>query len=284
MTVNEQDLTYARAGDETLMARVYHDPANSRGHAIVSVHGGTWSKNDRTSSHVLDRGLARAGLTVFALDFRQGPAYKFPAATQDIVAGIRYVRANASRFGVNPDTIGIVGSSSGGQSVLLSSLTPGRAEHEGTELIDENGQPRRAKHIDSNVAYTIALWPVTNPAYRFRYAQEVGRSDLVEGHRAYFRGEDDMHAASIQRVLDEDEACALPPMWVVQAGADTNVPQAMTLDFLRALQAQGAPFEYVFYPGQPHALTRDDTPMASRCIADAVAFIDRQLDGKTQAG
>jgi acetyl esterase len=279
MAVNEQDVSYARSGDETLMARVYHDHVSSRGHAIVSVHGGTWTKNDRTSAHVLDRGLARAGLTVFALDFRQGPQHKFPAATQDIIAGIRYVRANASRFGVNPDTIGIVGSSSGGQSVLLTSLTPGSAEHEGTDLIDEDGQPVSANHIDSAIAYTLALWPVTNPAYRYQYAQEVGRTDLVAGHRAYFRDENDMHTASIQRVLDDGEASALPPLWVVQAGADENVPQAMTLDFLRALQARGAPFEYVFYPGQPHALTRDDTPMASRCIADAVAFIDRQLAG-----
>ena len=60
-----------------------------------------------------------------------------------------------------------------------------------------------------------------------------------------------MHTASIQRVLNEGEACALPPMWVVQAGADENVPQAMTLDFLRALQAQGAPFGYVFTPTSP---------------------------------
>ena len=93
-----------------------------------------------------------------------------------------------------------------------------------------------------------------------------------------------MRTASIQRVLNEGEACLLPPIWVVQAGTDENVPQAMTLDFLRALQAQGAPFKYVFYPDQPHALTSNDTPMAARCIADAVAFIQRKLPatpGKT---
>jgi acetyl esterase/lipase len=100
----------------------------------------------------LDRGLARAELTVFALDFRQGPQHKFPAAAQNITAGIRYVRANAPRFGVNPDTIGIVGSSSGGQSVLLTSLTPRQAEHEGTSILDESGVPHDAKHIDSKTA------------------------------------------------------------------------------------------------------------------------------------
>lgn len=275
--MEEQDITYAVAGEEPLQARVYHDANASRGHAIVSVHGGAWTRNDRTSAHVLDRGLARAGLTVFALDFRQGPAHKFPAATQDIVAGIRYVRAHATQYGIDPATIGIVGSSSGGQSVLLTSLTPGDVMHEGTVVASADGQRADADVIEATVAYTLALWPVSDPAYRYRYAQEVGRDDLLAGHHAYFADEADMQRASIQRILDDGEAHTFPPLWIVQPGADDNVPQAMTLELLRALQARDAPVEYVFYPGQPHALTRDDTPMAARCIADAVAFINRQL-------
>ena len=49
MAIDEQDLTYARAGDDPSELRVYRDVSDSFGHAIVSVHGGTWTKNDRTS-------------------------------------------------------------------------------------------------------------------------------------------------------------------------------------------------------------------------------------------
>ena len=277
MALQETDIPFARAGDVTLEARIYQDDELARGHAIVSVHGGAWNRNDRTSAHVLDRGLARAGLTVFALDFRQGPNFKFPAATQDIVAGIRYARANAGAYGINPDTIGIVGTSSGGHSVLLTSLTANAAMHEGTTVLDTNGEPSHATEVSNDVAYALSLWPVSNPGYRYNYAKRVNREDLLYGHHAYFDSEADMQKASIQRFLDEGETTSAPPLWLVQPGADDNVPQEMTADLLRALQAKGVPFEYTFYPGEPHALTREDSPAAATCIADAVGFINRQL-------
>jgi acetyl esterase/lipase len=279
MAIDEQDIPYAVMAGEPILARVYHNSQAAMGQGIVSVHGGAWCKNDRTSAHVLDRGLANLGLTVFALDFRQGPEHKFPTATRDITAGIRFVRANAARFGLDADRIGIVGSSSGGQSVLLTTLTCGAAMHEGTAIADADAQPMDAAGISARVAYALALWPVSDPLYRYQYAQEVGRDDLLAGHHAYFDSEEQMAQASIQRLLDDGEASVEAPVWIVQPGGDTNVPQPMTFDLLRALQDKGANLEYTFYPNEPHALTREDTPAAARCIADAGAFIQRQLQG-----
>jgi acetyl esterase len=277
MSAEEHDVQFALIEEKALLARVYHNPDTALGQAIVSVHGGAWSKNDRTTAHVLDRGLAQFGLTVFALDFRQGPEHKFPAATQDITAGIRFVRANAAKFGIDADRIGIVGSSSGGQSVLLTSLCCGAPMLEGTKIMDANGSAIDARGISAHVAYAAALWPVSNPMYRYHYAQQVGRDDLLDGHHAYFSSAAQMSQASIQRLLNEGETTAAPPLWIVQPGADDNVPQAMTLDLLHALQARGVEFEYMFYPNEPHAITREDTPSAARCIADATTFIARQL-------
>src|SRR2546430_16596702 len=92
--------------------------------ALVDVHGGAWSRGDRLTGAFHGRALAASGLLVFSLDFRQGSEAKHPAASADIAAGVRYVRANAQRLGVDPRRIGIVGSSSGGPLAPLAGGKP----------------------------------------------------------------------------------------------------------------------------------------------------------------
>src|SRR6185503_16482519 len=82
--------------------------------AVVFVHGGAWARLDRTADPILCGALAASGAVVIALDFRQAPDHRYPAASADVAAGMRYARAHAPRLGVDPARIGILGSSSGG--------------------------------------------------------------------------------------------------------------------------------------------------------------------------
>src|SRR5262245_1904780 len=124
--VDEQDTSFARPGGQELLARIYRPKGEAERQlaAVVDVHGGAWSRNDRTSGAVHGRGLAASGLVVVSLDFRQGSAHKHPAASADVAAGVRYVRAHAGRLGIDLRRVGIVGSSSGGQLALLAGLNP----------------------------------------------------------------------------------------------------------------------------------------------------------------
>ena len=135
--VDEQDTLFAKPGGQELLARVYRPKGEAERPlaALVDVHGGAWSRNDRTSGAVHGRGLSASGLVVVSLDFRQGSAHKHPAASADVAAGVRYVRAHAGRLGIDPRRVGIVGSSSGGQLALLAGLKPGAPEHAGTPIV-----------------------------------------------------------------------------------------------------------------------------------------------------
>jgi acetyl esterase/lipase len=61
------------------------------------VHGGAWTYFDRRADAYFDRALAASGMVVVALDFRQGAAHPWPTAVADVVAGIRWTKANAGR-------------------------------------------------------------------------------------------------------------------------------------------------------------------------------------------
>jgi acetyl esterase len=280
MTILETDVVFARPGGMDLLARIYRSDEKFLAKGIISVHGGAWNKNDRTSIFVLNRALAAAGLLVLSLDFRQGPDFKHPSASQDIAAGVRHLRVHAEYYGIDANDIGIIGSSSGGQLALLAALAPDSEQYFGTPVVDLQGQAAARDDVPAGLSYVLSLWPVSDPLRRYRYAKEVGRDDLLAGHHMYFRDEAQMNEASVPRMLENREAQVLPPLWLAQPGADLNVPTAMTLDLLAAYQALDGYVEYVFYPGEPHAITREDTPSAQRCIRDLLGFIARRLDSQ----
>ena len=252
--VGVETFVYARAGgdggdriDLRLEAYVSGDAAARLGKAVVMVHGGAWTSNDRHAPDVVCRNLARAGFAVFSLDFRDGRSGKHPCAVRDITAGVRYVRARAQDYGIDADRIALIGSSSGGHLALLTAIQPDLPDHRGTRTTIEH-----ADELSAEVCCVVALWPVSNPARRLRHAIETGRDELVAAHFRYFRDEDHMRDASVQRRLRAGQAQNVPPLLLVQPGEDANVPRDMTLDLVREYQDAGGTVHYLFYPGLPH--------------------------------
>ena len=273
--IEQTSLPFARVPGMELLAELYR-PRNASerlGRAVVMVHGGAWSIGDRLSMQHLAEEFARRGMSVFSLDFRDGRSGKHPCAVADIAAGVRYVRANAERLEVDPDHIGLVGSSSGGHLVLVTAIQPDVDAHWGTPF--EVDGAFRDLAVSGRTSYVIALWPVSDPLFRFRYAQAVGREELVAGHRSYYRDEPHMAQASVQRTLAAGEAEELPPVAVVQPGADANVPQEMTLQLVRAYQRAGGVLNYLFYPGLPHGFGHQPSPDTDRMFDDLWPFVER---------
>jgi len=283
--VEEADVPFARAEGQELQARIYRPrgEADIPLAALVDVHGGAWSRGDRLTGAFHGRALAASGLLVVSLDFRQGSEAKHPAASADIAAGARYVRANAQRLGVDPRRIGIVGSSSGGQLALLAGVKPGAPEHAGTPIVRADGS-LDAGPGDESVAFILALYPVADPHARFRYV--VGRQDdgsgfdakrLIAAHHGYFSSEAQMAEASVTRIVAAREARALPPVWVAQPELDDNVPAAIAEAFVQAYQQAGGSVERVHFPGARHGFIGQPGADADKAIALMRDFIGRQL-------
>ena len=283
--VDEQDTPFAKPGGQELLARIYRPKGEAERPlaALVDVHGGAWSRNDRTSGAVHCRELSASGLVVVSLDFRQGSAHKHPAASADVAAGLRYVRAQAGHLGIDPRRVGIVGSSSGGQLALLAGLKPGVPEHAGTPIVTPGGS-LDAGAGDESLAFVIALFPVADPLARFRYV--VGRQDdgsgfdakrLIAAHHGYFTSEAQMAEASVTRIVAARESRALPPVWLAHPELDDNVPAAITDAFVTAYQAAGGSIERVRFPGARHGFTGQASADTDKALAMMRDFIGRQL-------
>jgi acetyl esterase/lipase len=282
------DTPYARPGGLELLARVYRPTggAGAARAAVVYVHGGAWARLDRTADAILCPALAAAGRVVVALDFRQAPDHRFPAARADVAGGVRYTRAHARRLGVDPARIGLLGSSSGGQLALLHAVRPGAPEGVGTPIVTPDGALDATPH-DAAVAFVVALYPVADPLARYRYA--LGREHeapppsgfdakrLIASHRAFFADEASMADASVTRLVASGRATTLPPVWVAQPDLDDNVPAAITLAFVDAYRRAGGHIEHVHFPESRHGFVQQGSSATDTCVAHVLDFVGRQI-------
>ena len=280
MQITESELTYARNGEQALLAVLYQ-PERPNNTFLIDVHGGAWSSGDRKSGRYYDRRLAETGITILAIDFSDGPEHHHPAASADVCAAVRFVRTHYAS-----DKLGLIGSSSGGHLALLAALKPDVPEHRATEIA--SGTTFISSETTAGVDFVIALWPVSNPIARYQYVTAWAQQDkqlwgsrfqpdrLAEGHLAYFTNTDNMNEASIQRILQAGEHQALPPVFIVQPALDQNVPVFMSETLLGAILDAGGEALYRVYPDVPHGFAHVAGPQTEQCLEDIQEFINIQ--------
>ena len=107
--------------------------------AVIFIHGGAWAGGDKSfyASYYAKK-YAAAGLSVVALNYRLvkagDPATQWPAQLQDAQLAIRWVRANAGKFGIDPDRICLFGDSAGGHIATFAGALDERMEGDRSEL------------------------------------------------------------------------------------------------------------------------------------------------------
>lgn len=126
------DLTYAKYGDRELQLDLYR-PKESKEKlpAIVCIHGGGWRKGTRKGMTNLAQALAARGFVGVTVSYRLSGEAKFPAAIQDCKASVRWLRANADKYGIDKTRIGVTGLSAGGHLAALMATSGGVKELEG---------------------------------------------------------------------------------------------------------------------------------------------------------
>jgi len=115
----ERDIVYARVGDRELLLDLYLPPKGpAQLPVIVWVHGGGWRSGSKGSAGRA-RPMLNRGYAVVDVGYRLSGEAIFPAQLEDCKAAVRWVRANAAKYSLDPDRIGAWGSSAGGHLVAF---------------------------------------------------------------------------------------------------------------------------------------------------------------------
>ena len=122
----ERDVVYATVAGADLKLDVYRAPdleASGLHPALVVVHGGSWRTGDKGDLPAFSQALADRGYVVFDVAYRLAPEARFPAGVADVKCAIGYVKANASRYGIDPGRLVLLGRSAGAQIALVAAYS-----------------------------------------------------------------------------------------------------------------------------------------------------------------
>lgn len=105
---------------------------------IVWIHGGAWVSGDKADNPPLRRGYVQRGYAVASLNYRLSGVAIFPAQIEDCKAALRWLRAHAKEYNLDPAKIGVWGGSAGGHLVALLGTTGGVKEFDVGENLDQS--------------------------------------------------------------------------------------------------------------------------------------------------
>lgn len=117
--VATRDIEYASAGDISLKLDLYtpKEASDARRPLVVWIHGGAWRAGDKRQCPAIR--LVNDGYVVASVNYRLTDQAIYPAQIEDCKAAIRWLRANAEKYQIDPQRIGAWGSSAGGHLVAL---------------------------------------------------------------------------------------------------------------------------------------------------------------------
>jgi acetyl esterase/lipase len=272
--VRTWDIEFRRTPTRTLMARIYQPQADDMNAGsfpvVLDLHGGAWNNKDRLANVPMDEALAASGMLVVAIDMTLAPEAPYPASLQDAHYGLRWLKANAARWGGDPASVGVLGSSSGGHLAQLIGMRPYDARYGAIPLAGHPG-------LDASVRYVATRSPISDPVARFENAQRRQREEMMQRTRTFFRPWETIDEANPQAILDRAERVELPPMLVMQGGLDDNVLPEIQQKFADSYRAAGGECMLEIFPGCGHIWVADPGPETDRAHALLKSFIARAL-------
>ena len=124
-----KDIEFAVVNNQGLKLDLYQPKKPKSSPLVVWIHGGGWRKGTKERCYI--DWLPEHGYTVASISYRYSSVAKFPAQIHDCKGAVRWLRANAEKYGYNPKKIFVAGSSAGGHLTALMATTSENKELEG---------------------------------------------------------------------------------------------------------------------------------------------------------
>jgi acetyl esterase/lipase len=281
------DLTYSSLpGWRPLKLDLYLPPARFKAKGprptIVFIHGGAWGYGTPRATGAIENfpqvlaAFAARGYVVASLSYRFFYEAPFPAAIQDVKTAVRWLRANASTYGVDKGRVLAWGPSAGGQLATLAAATCG-----GDVRLEPAGLAGESDCLQGAVSWygifdfamdladrTAALPPGASPRIENPYIA----CGPCTAEQLRFPG--------VARHLDAGD----PPMLLIAGTADKMINPRQSQAFYDALRTAGVRAELLMLPGVDHSLI-GPTPQATRAasvqaLERTTAFIDSVIGDK----
>ncbi len=261
-----RDLVFAEVEGRSLKLDLYLPTIKDRAPLVVWIHGGGWRGGSKNNSSILE--ITTEGYALASISYRFTDKAIFPAQIHDCKAAVRWLRANAGRFGYDTEFIAVAGSSAGGHLALLMGTSGDVAELEG----DVGGNLDRSSRVQAVIDYfgpsDFVLRGNTQPERA--YTSKSGSFALLGGVAGQrLDSQIEQFASPAHYVSDDD-----PPLLVFHGKVDKTVLLDQSQQIVRLYQAAGLSAELIVLESAGHGGKRF---FQNEHIARAIRFLDQQI-------
>ena len=211
---------------------------------IVFVQGSSWRRPTMGEEIPQLVQFVRAGYVVATVQHRNSlDGHAFPAFLQDVKTAIRFLRAHADQYAIDPERVAIWGTSSGANASLLVALTPDDHRYKTAEYADQSDA----------VNAVVSCFAPTDVIDTFKNADQVPGSDILQ--YSLFgadRGKWDTIKRQMSPLYQIQDGKEYPPFLLLHGDADKVVPYHQMEDMYHALQEHGVTVEAYRVKGANH--------------------------------
>jgi acetyl esterase/lipase len=265
--VIQRDLVYKRINGRALRLDLYC-PQNASGASpvILWINAGGWSHGGK-EEHIPVISFVNDGYTVAGIELRLSGEAPFPAQIEDCKAAVRWLRANAAKYNLDPDRIGAAGHSGGGHLSALLGTSGGVQELEGNG--DNMSYSSRVQAVCdvSGPSDILRLYHDASDPSTGTKPKAISYIDALLGGPAEQNKTKAIAASPITYVSKDD-----PPFLIIHGQKDFGVPVSQAELLAAALKAAGAETTLEITP-RGHAVGLE----SPRLLPIVKAFFDKHL-------
>ena len=252
----EEGIVYSTPNGEALALNMARPkPDSGLRPAILCIHGGGFRAGKRESYDNQCKKLASKGFVAVTITYRLAPKHQFPAAVHDCKAAVRWLRANAAKYNIDPTKIGVTGGSAGGHLAQFLGVTANVPEFEGT-----GGNPGQPSHVNC----------VVNVYGPSDFTKSYGKS--VDAHEVlplWFGGNLETHRQ--RHIVGSPLFWVTPdaaPTLCIHGTEDKYVAHEQAVWIVDKLKAAGVEAELLTMEGAGHGFKGVDAEKADKATLD----------------
>ena len=249
-----EDVIYGRKFGMALTMDVF-EPAPKNGFGVIFLVNGAWYSSHDPATVPFPcvtpdnyKPYLDSGYTVFAVVTSSAPKFSIPEVIEDLSRAVRFIRYNAAKFGVNPERLGVLGSSSGGHLALMMGTQGTQGPADAKDPVDRES---------SAVGAAACFFPPMDflnwgaPGIESLGLGSMAPLDIVFGPRAYT----ELGRQNLGREISPIYfvTSKMPPTLIIHGDADNVVPLQQSESFVkRAAEVGPPPIKLVVRKGKGH--------------------------------
>ncbi|HIJ73142.1 MAG TPA: alpha/beta hydrolase [Candidatus Hydrogenedentes bacterium] len=257
-----KDIVYGEGGGQPLKLDLYL-PANREKPVpgLVFIHGGAWAGGRKEDYFIYCKHFVAKGYVCAAVQYRLISAATWPAQIEDVKCAVRWLRANAAEYNVDPNRIGVAGYSAGAHLAMMVGYSSDVPELEG-----DGGHAG----VRSGVQAVINFYGPTD--FTAEDVRDIGALRNLMGGKTYQEATDLYVQGSPLSYVTADD----PPTLIFHGTIDDVVPISQADSLAKRLDAAGVPYFYDRMEGWPHVMDLA-ADVHERCLYFEDKFLEKYL-------